>query len=154
MTRSSVLAVVSVAPCQSSTSGGHQTTSPTCITCFSSPRSCTQPVPDVTTSIWPAGKGRAQDACRQTKEKDHDPQRNLHPAQGVTIPKLGLGTWMIDDDVAEAVRKAVELGYRHIDTAQAYGNERGVGEGVRSCGVPRDQIFVTTKLEAGIKSCD
>jgi len=74
--------------------------------------------------------------------------------KGVTIPKLGLGTWMIDDDVAEAVRKAVELGYRHIDTAQAYGNERGVGEGVRSCGVPRDQIFVTTKLEAGIKSYD
>lgn len=76
---------------------------------------------------------------------------------GVTIAKLGLGTWMIDDDdddVAEAVRKAVELGYRHIDTAQAYGNEPGVGEGVRSCGVPRDQIFVTTKLEAGIKSYD
>jgi len=73
-------------------------------------------------------------------------------ANGVAIPRLGLGTWMIDDDkAAEAVRRAVELGYRHIDTAQAYGNERGVGEGVRSAGVPREQIFVQTKLDAGIK---
>ena len=54
---------------------------------------------------------------------------------GVQIPKLGLGTWFIDDDkAAEAVRAAVKLGYRLIDTAQAYGNERGVGEGVRTCG--------------------
>jgi len=74
---------------------------------------------------------------------------------GVEIPKLGLGTWMIDDDkAAQVVREAVDGGYRHIDTAQAYGNERGVGEGVRSCGVPRDQLFITTKLEAGIKSLD
>ena len=73
-------------------------------------------------------------------------------ANGVAIPRLGLGTWMIDDDrAAEAVRRAVELGYRHIDTAQAYGNERGVGEGVRSAGVPREQLFVQTKLDAGIK---
>lgn len=71
---------------------------------------------------------------------------------GVAIPKLALGTWMIDDDkAAEAVKAAVEIGYRHIDTAQAYGNERGVGEGVRSCGVPRDELFVQTKLDAGIK---
>ncbi|MGR3781140.1 MAG: aldo/keto reductase [Albimonas sp.] len=73
-------------------------------------------------------------------------------ANGLAIPRLGLGTWMIDDDrAAEAVRRAVELGYRHIDTAQAYGNERGVGEGVRSACVPREQIFVQTKLDAGIK---
>lgn len=52
---------------------------------------------------------------------------------GLSIPKLGLGTWFIDDDqAAEAVRTAVKLGYRLIDTAQAYGNERGVGEGVRT----------------------
>ncbi|RVV99030.1 aldo/keto reductase [Mesobaculum littorinae] len=71
---------------------------------------------------------------------------------GVEIPKLALGTWMIDDDkVADAVKAAVEIGYRHIDTAQAYGNERGVGEGIRSCGVPRDQLFVQTKLDAGVK---
>ncbi|RAH96777.1 2,5-diketo-D-gluconic acid reductase [Acuticoccus sediminis] len=72
---------------------------------------------------------------------------------GVDIPKLGLGTWMIDDGVvAKAVRAAVEIGYRHIDTAQAYGNERGVGEAVRGCGVPRESLFVTTKLDAGIKT--
>lgn len=72
---------------------------------------------------------------------------------GVEIPKLGLGTWFIDDDkVADAVCEAVRIGYRHIDTAQAYGNERGVGEGVRKCGVPRNEIFVTTKLAAEAKT--
>lgn len=71
---------------------------------------------------------------------------------GVAIPKLALGTWMIEDDVAaDAVKKAIEIGYRHIDTAQAYGNERGVGEGVRTSGVPRDEIFVQSKLAAEIK---
>ena len=76
-------------------------------------------------------------------------------SNGVKIPKLGLGTWCIDDDkAAQAVRDAVEIGYRHIDTAQGYGNERGVGEGVRSCGIRREDIFVTTKLEAAIKSYD
>ena len=72
---------------------------------------------------------------------------------GIKIPKLGLGTWFIEDDkAAEAVREAVDLGYRLIDTAQAYGNERGVGEGVRSCGVPREQIFVTSKVAAELKT--
>lgn len=71
---------------------------------------------------------------------------------GVEIPQLGLGTWFIDDAVvAEAVRAAVAIGYRNIDTAQAYGNERGVGEGVRTSGVPREQLFVSTKLAAEIK---
>lgn len=61
-------------------------------------------------------------------------------ANGMNIPKLGLGTWFIDDSkAAEAVRTAVKLGYRLIDTAQAYGNERGVGDGVRTCGVPREK---------------
>ena len=74
---------------------------------------------------------------------------------GVTIPKLGLGTWFIDDDqAAQAVRDAVEIGYRNIDTAQAYGNERGVGEGVRTSGVGRDDLFVSTKLAAGSKDYD
>jgi diketogulonate reductase-like aldo/keto reductase len=74
-------------------------------------------------------------------------------ANGVDIPKLGLGTWFIDnDDAAQAVRDAAAIGYRHIDTAQAYGNEAGVGDGVRSCGVPREQMFVTTKLAAEVKS--
>ncbi|WP_217168500.1 aldo/keto reductase [Streptomyces sp. AC512_CC834] len=73
-------------------------------------------------------------------------------SNGSEIPKLGLGTWFIDDDqVAEAVRAAVAIGYRNIDTAQAYGNERGVGEGVRTAGVARDELFVSTKLAAEIK---
>ncbi|MRK00777.1 aldo/keto reductase [Aeromicrobium sp. S22] len=76
-------------------------------------------------------------------------------ANGVQIPKLGLGTWFIDDAVAaDAVRAAIEIGYRNIDTAQAYGNERGVGEGVRTSGVPRDELFVSTKLAAEIKDHD
>lgn len=74
-------------------------------------------------------------------------------SNGVKIPKLGLGTWFIDDDkAAEAVKEAVNLGYRLIDTAQAYGNEAGVGEGVRNCGLPRNEIFVTTKVAAEEKT--
>ena len=74
-------------------------------------------------------------------------------SNGVEIPVLALGTWCLDDDkTAYAVREAVELGYRHIDTAQAYGNERGVGEGVRTSGVPREEIFVTSKVAAEYKS--
>lgn len=72
---------------------------------------------------------------------------------GLEIPKLALGTWLIDDNiVAEAVREAVKIGYRHIDTAQAYKNERGVGEGLRTCGVSRDEIFVTSKVAAENKT--
>ena len=72
---------------------------------------------------------------------------------GVKIPKLALGTWMIDDRiVADAVKNAIKIGYRHIDTAQAYGNERGVGEGVRNSGIPREEIFVTSKVAAENKS--
>ncbi|MFF0514625.1 aldo/keto reductase [Streptomyces sp. NPDC004250] len=76
-------------------------------------------------------------------------------SNGVKIPKLGLGTWFIDDDkAAEAVRAAVGTGYRNIDTAQAYGNERGVGEGIRTAGVAREELFVSTKLAAEIKDYD
>ena len=72
---------------------------------------------------------------------------------GLEIPKLALGTWLIDDNiVSEAVREAVKIGYRHIDTAQAYKNERGVGEGLRTCGVSRDKIFVTSKVAAENKT--
>lgn len=73
-------------------------------------------------------------------------------ANGLMIPKLGLGTWFIDDaSAAQAARDAISLGYRNIDTAQAYGNERGVGEGVRTGGVPRGELFVSSKLAAEIK---
>ncbi len=74
-------------------------------------------------------------------------------ANGVQVPELGLGTWFIDDDkAADAVRDAVKLGYRLIDTAQAYGNERGVGEGVRTCGVARGDLFVASKVAAELKT--
>lgn len=79
--------------------------------------------------------------------------RSIVLNNGVKIPQLGLGTWFIDDDkAADAVKAAVEIGYRHIDTAQAYGNERGVGEGVRTCGIPRNELFVVSKVAAEHKT--
>lgn len=78
---------------------------------------------------------------------------NYTLANGVKIPKLGLGTWMIDNDkVVEVVKQAIDLGYRHIDTAQAYQNEEGVGRGVRESGIAREELFLTTKLAAEIKT--
>ncbi len=66
---------------------------------------------------------------------------------GRTIPQLGFGVFQIDPaETAEAVRTALEVGYRHIDTAEMYGNEKEVGEGVRSSGLDRDDVFVTSKL--------
>lgn len=74
-------------------------------------------------------------------------------ANGVKIPKLGLGTWMIDNEaVVQVVKDALDSGYRHIDTAQAYLNEEGVGRGLKESGVSREDIFVTTKLEGDIKN--
>ena len=79
--------------------------------------------------------------------------KNLTLNNGVKIPKLGLGTWFIDDSkAADAVKDAAKLGYRHFDTAQAYGNERGVGEGIRTCGVPREELFVVSKVAAEHKT--
>ena len=67
---------------------------------------------------------------------------------GHFIPQLGLGTWPLDDDqAATAVVQALEVGYRHIDTAVKYGNERGVGNGIRAGGVDRGELFITTKLD-------
>lgn len=74
---------------------------------------------------------------------------------GIKIPVLGLGTWFIDDDKADkAVISAVKIGYRHIDTAQAYGNERGIGAGVKACGIPREELFITSKVAAEAKTYD
>ncbi|MGV3294135.1 aldo/keto reductase [Streptococcus pluranimalium] len=72
---------------------------------------------------------------------------------GVTIPALGLGTWMISQEkAAGAVKRAIELGYHHIDTAQAYGNEAEVGQGIRESGLAREEIFITTKVAAEHKT--
>lgn len=66
---------------------------------------------------------------------------------GKTVPQIGLGVWQTpNDEAAPAVRKALEVGYRHIDTAAIYENEEGVGEGIRQSGVARGDIFLTTKL--------
>lgn len=66
---------------------------------------------------------------------------------GVLMPQLGFGVWQVDDDAAEhAVTTALEAGYRSIDTAKIYGNEQGVGRALRASGLPREQLFVTTKL--------
>ncbi|OYO00659.1 2,5-diketo-D-gluconate reductase A [Propionibacteriaceae bacterium ES.041] len=66
---------------------------------------------------------------------------------GHTIPQLGFGVWQVStEDIVPAVRKALEVGYRHIDTAAIYGNEEGVGQAIKESGIPRDQLFVTTKL--------
>src|SRR6478672_9561922 len=77
-------------------------------------------------------------------------------ANGVEIPKIGFGTWQIPDGPTayDAVTTALQAGYRHIDTARAYGNEASVGRAVRDSGIPRDQIFVTTKLPAEVKDYD
>jgi diketogulonate reductase-like aldo/keto reductase len=72
-------------------------------------------------------------------------------ADGNSIPVLGLGVWQIPDGptTVNAVRWALELGYRHIDTAQAYGNEESVGLALKQSGVPRDEVFITTKFYPG-----
>ena len=70
---------------------------------------------------------------------------------GNAIPILGLGVWQVANgrECVDAVRWALELGYRHIDTAQAYGNEESVGEALRRSGVPREEVFITTKFNPG-----
>ena len=68
---------------------------------------------------------------------------------GIKIPMLGLGTYRIgktDNDVYRAIRTALDIGYRHIDTATLYGNEAPIGKAIRESGIPREEIFVTTKL--------
>lgn len=67
---------------------------------------------------------------------------------GYTMPQIGLGTASLKDDtVAPVIVTALEAGYRHIDTAYRYGNQRGVGKGIRDSGIPREELFVTTKLD-------
>jgi diketogulonate reductase-like aldo/keto reductase len=72
-------------------------------------------------------------------------------ADGNQMPMLGLGVWQVPNgaECVNAVRWALELGYRHIDTAQAYGNEESVGIALRDSGLPRDEVFITTKFYPG-----
>lgn len=71
------------------------------------------------------------------------------------MPAVALGTWPMDDaETAVAVDSAIRLGYRHIDTAENYGNERGVGEGIRRSGVSRSELFITTKFNRAWHSVD
>jgi diketogulonate reductase-like aldo/keto reductase len=70
-------------------------------------------------------------------------------ADGNRMPMLGLGVWRVPNgpECVNAVRSALELGYRHVDTAQAYGNEESVGRALRESGIPREEVFVTTKFQ-------
>lgn len=72
-------------------------------------------------------------------------------SDGIEIPVLGFGTWQMpnDEHTAEIVKHAIDIGYRHIDTAAQYGNEESVGQGIKASGIPRDELFVTTKLYNG-----
>lgn len=75
---------------------------------------------------------------------------------GVAIPKVAFGTWQIQDgeDAYNSVKYALEAGYRHIDTAYAYGNEQSVGKAIKDSGIDRKEIFIVTKLPAEIKTFD
>ena len=86
-------------------------------------------------------------------------KENLHMEKdfvllnGNKAPALAFGTWLIkNENAAKCVQMALEAGYRHIDTAQAYGNEQGVGEGIRNSGLKREEIYLTTKVQAEYKS--
>ena len=74
---------------------------------------------------------------------------------GTSIPQLGFGVYQIEpDETADAVKTALEIGYRHIDTAEMYGNEKGVGQGVRDAGIDRAQVYITSKLNNGFHKPD
>src|SRR3954452_20106725 len=77
-------------------------------------------------------------------------------ADGNEIPLLGLGVWQVPDgpECEDAVRWALEAGYRHVDTAQAYRNEASVGRALRDSGVPREDVFITTKFYPGAKDAE
>jgi 2,5-diketo-D-gluconate reductase A len=74
-------------------------------------------------------------------------QTHIRLNDGIEIPQIGLGVWQVENrDASKVVKAAIDAGYRSIDTAAIYGNEEGVGAGIRAAGVPRNQLFVTTKL--------
>ena len=72
---------------------------------------------------------------------------SIQLSNGMTMPLIGLGTWDLNgQECVKMVKTALQLGYRLVDTAQMYGNEQAVGEGIRQSGIPRSEIFVTTKI--------
>src|SRR6476661_197284 len=80
---------------------------------------------------------------------------NLTLNDGNTIPQLGFGVFQVPpEDTAKITGQALEVGYRHIDTAEMYRNEKGVGEAIRASGIPRDEVFVTSKLNNGFHEPD
>src|SRR5689334_19905942 len=80
-------------------------------------------------------------------EGDRMPLAPLVEANGAAIPAIGLGTWQLSgDECIRAIQTALEAGYRHVDTASMYANEEAVGAGIRAGRVPREDIFVTTKV--------
>lgn len=80
-------------------------------------------------------------------------KRTIKLSNGIDIPILGLGTWQVPQDIAaRVVKDGIDTGYIHIDTAAVYGNEEGVGQGIRDSGIDRKDIFLTTKIPADIKT--
>ncbi len=96
------------------------------------------------------------DSRRTDEEKDIVPEvPNVTLNNGVEIPQLGFGVFQIEpEQTKKATLAALEVGYRHIDTAEMYGNEKGVGEAVRESGIDRGDIFITTKLNNGYHAHD
>jgi diketogulonate reductase-like aldo/keto reductase len=96
-----------------------------------------------------AGFGKATPQAMPNDPTPDQPVRRL--ADGTEIPLLGLGVWQVPSgtECVNAVRWALELGYRHIDTAQAYGNEESVGQALRDSGLSREEVFITTKFYPG-----
>ena len=77
-----------------------------------------------------------------------DDQPTVVTNRGLAVPSLGFGTWQLDDDTAARMtERAIDIGYRHIDTAQMYRNEGGVGSGIAASGIDRDELFLTTKVD-------
>ncbi len=86
-------------------------------------------------------------------ENLHVPTIPLH--DGTSIPQLGLGVFQVPpEETAQVVEQALEVGYRHLDTAQMYGNEQGVGDALRSAALPREEVYVTSKLNNGFHRPD
>jgi 2,5-diketo-D-gluconate reductase A len=97
--------------------------------------------------------GRQQDDCNHQNRQEVNQMSSVPSIalnDGNTIPQLGFGVFQIEpDQTAAAVRSALEVGYRHIDTAQMYRNEKGVGQGIRDAGLDRSEVFITSKLNNG-----